>query len=69
MGCHSVGEKVVGPAFRQVAQKYSTADAATLAAKIRAGSQGAWGSVPMPPNPGVSEADAQTLASWVLQQK
>ena len=69
MGCHSVDEKVVGPAFRQVAQKSSTADAAKLAGKIRAGSQGAWGSVPMPPNPGVSEADAQTLASWVLQQK
>jgi cytochrome c len=68
-GCHALDEKVVGPAFREVGRRYSAADAAKLAAKIRAGGVGAWGSVPMPPNPGVSEADAQNLAGWVLQQK
>jgi cytochrome c551/c552 len=28
-----------------------------------------WGNVPMPPNAGLSEADASKLAGWVLQQK
>ena len=68
-GCHALDQKVVGPAFRDVAQRYSAADAATLAAKIREGSQGVWGQVPMPPNPGVSPADAEKIAGWVLQQK
>jgi cytochrome c551/c552 len=68
-GCHSLEQKVVGPAFREVARRYSSADADRLATKIREGTQGAWGPVPMPPNPSLSDADAQSLASWVLQQK
>jgi len=68
-GCHAVDRKIVGPAFREVAQRYSAADAARLAAKIRDGSQGAWGPVPMPPNAGVATADAEKLAGWVLEQK
>ena len=68
-GCHALDQKVVGPAFREVARRYSAADAARLAAKIRAGGVGAWGTVPMPANPGVSQADAQSIAAWVLQQK
>ena len=68
-GCHALDQKVVGPAFREVARRYSAADAGALAAKIREGSQGVWGPVPMPPNAGVSPADAEQIASWVLQQK
>ena len=68
-GCHSVDQKVVGPAFREVARRYSAGDAGALAARIREGSQGIWGQVPMPPNPRVTEEDAEKIASWVLQQK
>ncbi len=69
--CHNVDKKVIGPAFRDVVAKYAgdSAAPARLAAKIRAGGQGAWGNVPMPPNPGLTEKDAQALAGWVLQQK
>ena len=68
MACHQVDRKVVGPAFRQVAQRYaSRPDAAEhLARKIRQGGSGAWGAVPMAANPHVSEADAKRLAQWVL---
>jgi cytochrome c len=54
-----------------VAVKYANdaGAAARLATKMRAGGQGSWGNVPMPPNPGLAESDAQKLASWVLQQK
>jgi sulfite dehydrogenase len=69
--CHDVTKKLVGPAFREVAQKYAgdSAAAARLAAKMRAGGAGVWGAIPMPPNTGLSEADAQRLAEWVLGQK
>jgi cytochrome c551/c552 len=69
--CHDVTKKLIGPAFREVAQKYAgdSGAAARLAAKIRAGGDGVWGSVPMPPNAGLSEADAKRLAEWVLGQK
>jgi cytochrome c551/c552 len=68
--CHALDKRVVGPSFREVAAKYSgdAGAAARLAAKIRTGGQGAWGSVPMPPNAAMSEGDAKTLAAWVLQQ-
>ena len=69
--CHALDKKVVGPAFREVAAKYA-GDAGAglrLAAKIKAGGQGNWGNVPMPPNPALSEKDLQALAGWVLQQK
>jgi cytochrome c len=69
--CHALDKRVVGPSFKEVAAKYAgdAGAAARLAAKIRAGGQGAWGNVPMPPNAGLSEGDAKTLAGWVLQQK
>jgi len=70
LACHSVKEKVVGPAFKDVAAKYaSQADASKmLSEKIQKGTVGAWGQVPMPPND-VTAAEAKTLADWVLSQK
>jgi cytochrome c551/c552 len=71
LGCHTADKPLVGPAFRDVAAKYrgDPAAAARLAQKVRAGGQGVWGQVPMPPNPGLSEADAKLLVDWVLAQK
>lgn len=71
MACHAVATKMIGPAYKDVAAKYKgQKDAeAALALKIRKGSSGVWGPIPMPPNPQVSEADAATLAKWILQQK
>ena len=69
--CHALDKKVVGPAFREVAAKYA-GDAGAglrLAAKIKAGGQGNWGNVPMPPNPGLSEQDLQALSRWILDHK
>lgn len=70
-GCHALDKRVVGPSFREVAAKYAddAAASAHLAKKIREGGAGAWGQVPMPPNPHVPEADLKTLVGWVLKQK
>lgn len=68
LACHSVDRKVVGPAFRDVAEKYKGDAKAVdrLAEKIVKGGAGVWGPVPMPPATGISLADAKILATWVL---
>jgi cytochrome c len=71
MACHAVGQKMVGPSYKDVATKYASDGEAVkkLAVKIQKGSQGAWGPVPMPANPQVNEAEAAKLAAWVLSLK
>jgi cytochrome c len=71
MACHAVANKLVGPAFKDVAAKYSGQKGAEdkLVQKVMKGSTGAWGPVPMPANPQVSEAEARALVKWVLAQK
>ena len=70
-GCHALDKRVVGPSFREIAQRYA-GDAgapARLAAKVRTGGQGAWGQVPMPPAPNVADGELSKLIAWVLAQK
>ena len=71
MGCHTVAEKRVGPAFKDIANRYAGQhDAATkLAEKIVKGGGGVWGAVPMPANPKVTPEEARQLAIWVLGLK
>jgi cytochrome c len=71
LACHNVDNKVVGPAYKDVAKKYRGRKdgEAYLVKKIREGSNGVWGQVPMPPNTTVSEAEAHALAKYVLSLK
>ena len=69
MGCHALEARVVGPSFKEVAAKYDSSSADLLMRKIREGGKGAWGEVPMPPNPGVPQADLKAIVGWVLAQK
>ena len=65
--CHGVGERIVGPGFREVAARYAgdPAAAGRLTAKLKAGGSGAWGTTPMPPQQ-LKDADARTLVQWIL---
>lgn len=69
--CHTVDKKLVGPSYKDVAAKYRSdkGAAAKLAEKVKNGSQGVWGNVPMPPNSAVPDADVKALVSWILSQK
>ncbi|MFZ5660028.1 MAG: c-type cytochrome [Pseudomonadota bacterium] len=73
--CHSVDQKMVGPAYAWVAYKYKGQKDADvkLAQKIKAGGAGNWnaltGGVPMPPHPQLTDAQAKAMADWVLKQK
>ncbi|MBI3283601.1 MAG: c-type cytochrome [Burkholderiales bacterium] len=71
MACHSVDNKVVGPAYKEVAKKYAGDKTAEnkLVQKVMKGGSGTWGAIPMPANPQVSEAEAHTLVKWVLSLK
>ncbi|MGD9945722.1 MAG: c-type cytochrome [Burkholderiaceae bacterium] len=64
--CHGVDSKLVGPGLREIAGKYAGKEKARdyLASKIRAGGQGVWGAIPMPPQ-SLSEADAGVIAQWL----
>ena len=69
--CHTLDKKMVGPSYKDVAAKYRSdkGAAAKLAEKVKNGSQGVWGNVPMPPNSAVPDADVKALVSWILSQK
>ena len=66
LACHAVDKKVVGPAYQDVAKKYAGMKPEELAKRIKSGGSGHWGPVPMPPQAALSDADAKTLAAWVL---
>ncbi len=69
--CHSVTEKVVGPAFQSVAERYAgQSDAvAELAQSVTNGSTRKWGRAAMPPHGNMDKADIRKLVTWVLSQK
>ncbi|WP_151637071.1 c-type cytochrome [Noviherbaspirillum aerium] len=71
MACHAIGNKVVGPSFKDVAAKYAGQKDAEdkLVQKVIKGGAGVWGAVPMPANAQVSEAESRTLVKWILSQK
>ena len=71
MACHAIDKKLVGPAYKDVAAKYAGQKDAVdkLALKVMKGGTGAWGSIPMPANPQVTEAEAKQLVQWILTLK
>ena len=68
LACHSVDKKMVGPSFIDISKKYAGDKTAvkTLSAKVKTGTKGVWGQIPMPPNPNVKDADIETLVKWIL---
>jgi cytochrome c len=71
MACHAIDKKLVGPSYKDVAAKYAGQKDAVdkLSQKVVKGGSGAWGAVPMPANPQVTEAEAKQLVGWILTQK
>ena len=71
LSCHAKAEKVVGPAYLAVADKYrGDKDAvAGIVQSIQNGSKGKWGRVPMPPHSSMSQDDLKTVARYILAMK
>ncbi|PSR55690.1 cytochrome c class I [Adhaeribacter arboris] len=68
LACHKVDQKVVGPAYQDVAKKYEANDKniTYLTNKIIKGGAGVWGDVPMSPHPTLPPADAKAMAQYIL---
>ena len=71
MACHAMSNKLVGPSFKDIGKRYAGQGGVEgkLVQAILKGSSGNWGTVPMPANGQVSEAEARTLVKWILSQK
>lgn len=68
MSCHAVDQKLVGPAYKAIAEKYGgdTQAHAKLMAKIKSGGTGVWGQVSMPPQAQLKFEELRVLADWIL---
>ena len=61
--CHGINQKIVGPAFTDIAQKHA-GKTDYIAAKIKSGGSGVWGLIPMPAQT-LSDAEAKVIATWL----
>jgi cytochrome c len=71
MACHSIDNKMVGPSYISVADKYALNETniAGLSKKIINGGSGAWGTIPMIAHPTLSSADADKMVKYILSLK
>jgi len=70
--CHTVDDKLTGPTYREVANKYASMPdtiVTHLAGKIITGGSGVWGEIMMTPHPALSEADAEAIVRYILLLK
>lgn len=70
--CHAIKEKITGPAYADIAEKYAGAVDTTitrLAQTVIKGGSGHWGAIPMTAHPTVSEEDAVQMVKYILLLK
>ena len=71
MACHGMKNKIVGPGYNEIVARYQgqTDAESRLVAKVKAGGQGVWGSIPMPPNAAekISDGDLKDVVGWILK--
>ena len=69
--CHKTDEKLVGPAFRDIAKRYPVNKVyiEMLAQRVIVGGSGSWGSPVMIPHPKLSFEDAKMMVSYILSMK
>ena len=74
--CHRLhqaeGGASIGPAYDQVAAKYSPAADTTVTRivnKIISGGSGVWGTIPMTPHPALKADDVKTMVTYILALK
>ncbi len=68
LACHALGTKTVGPSFRDVGAKYRGRPGAPelLVGRVKNGSRGVWGEIPMPPNSTIADDDIRVIVKWIL---
>ena len=71
LACHTVDKKLIGPSYKDIADKYrkDKGAEANLVQKVKAGGKGVWGDIPMSPNAHVKDEDIKTIVQWILSLK
>ncbi|MBD3747898.1 MAG: c-type cytochrome [Sphingobacteriales bacterium] len=71
LSCHKEQEKLVGPAYADVAKKYDNTpeNISMLAVKIIKGGKGVWGEVPMAAHPQINQQDAEEMVKYIFTLK
>jgi len=71
LACHTIDKKLVGPSYKEVADRYRKDQGAEamLARKVKEGGKGAWGDIPMAPNAHLKDQDIKTIVQWILSLK
>jgi cytochrome c len=71
LACHTVDKKLVGPSYKEIADRYRNDKGAeaNLFKKVKEGGKGAWGDIPMTPNAHVKDQDIKTIVQWILTVK
>jgi cytochrome c len=75
--CHKLNKEAtsgatIGPAYSEVAAKYSPAADTTidrLVKKVISGGSGVWGTIPMTPHPALKPEDVKTMVTYILSLK
>jgi cytochrome c len=69
--CHKVDEKLIGPSYRDIANKYESNEdnIKMLSEKIVKGGSGVWGDVPMAAHPQITEQDAVQMVKYIMLLK
>lgn len=69
LACHAVDRASIGPSFRQIAQRYTSRDSATIARlsnKVVKGGAGVWGDRVMPPHPTLQGDVVEEMVRYIL---
>jgi len=71
LACHTVDKKLIGPSYKDIADKYrgNKAAEADLVTKVKNGSKGVWGDIPMTANAHVKDEDIKAIVQWILSIK
>lgn len=71
LACHKQSEKLIGPSYDEVYEKYKDDDGAVdyLIEKVTAGGSGVWGAVPMTPNGHIPAEDIETLVLQIMHEE
>ena len=67
--CHLIDQKNIGPAWRDVANKYPPDSLDYLVRKVQEGGTGVWGTTPMPANNAVPKEDVVAIVKYIFLLK
>lgn len=71
IGCHHKVNKLIGPSYLSIAQKYKPIpkNIDELAGKIIKGGTGVWGNLPMSAHPAMKKEEAVLMVKYILSVK